>query len=410
MGQDCKDFLEPCLASVEGADNIVFCDGGSEPDFIDWLQRKTIVNDIIFRTFDQEDPDNNGKQRNFYLEYLNKNYPEHWCLCLDADEVVDNIQKLKDFCFKVDDTEFANDLFNAQMRHSIGDFGHEDATLPQHFVPRRLFKIREELSYPLGEHVVLTSDTNKNHNTCDTGVIWHLAYAPLFHVRSRYRKNLKHSNAHSPEFLNRWYKSHLFGKYPVSEVNINDLPACLLKAYDIEPDEIYFRERGLEVKHFIDAAYWRDHFGLFQERVLEWGCGLGPRVVALKMVGVNAHGIEISKFAVDNKMYKDIIQGDITVPAESKMKYRLVVAYDLLEHVPYEKLDVAIDNLIRTSNKYILVSVPTIGDPNLELDKTHIIKETKDWWRSKFLMKGLKELEVPPHFNYREQQMIFEVA
>ena len=423
MGQDCKDFLEPCLESVKEADAIVFCDGGSKEEFLDWLQvekefswseaKNTEEKYIIQRTFDQNDPGNNGKQRNFYLEFLKQHYPGWWCLCLDADEVVDDFRKLRKFCGEQDPNNNSEYLFSPQMRHFIGDFGHEDATLAEHYVPNRLFKVRDDLQYPEGEHVILQSSTPfKQHKTKDAGVIWHLAYAPLFHVRSRFRKNLKHSNAHSPEFLQRWYLSHVFGSYPVSPVRPEELPGCLLKAFNIEPDGIYFRDRGLEVKHFIDAAYWKDHFKLGDGRgtAVEWGCGTGPRVAALRLLGVETHGIEISEWAVRNAMTEDIRMGDITQLYVPHGLHRLAIAYDLLEHVPYEKLDVAIDNLKVSTSKYLLVSVPTLGDPNLDADRTHIIKESKEWWRAKFLLKGLKELEVPAHFPYREQLFIFEVA
>ena len=85
-----------------------------------------------------------------------------------------------------------------------------------------------------------------------------------------------------------------------------------------------------------------------------------------------------------------------------------VVAYDLLEHLEYEELDIAISCLIKNTNKYILISVPFKGTPNCENDPTHIIKEDRDWWIKKFTDKGLKEVEVPEHFLFREQLLIFE--
>ena len=44
--------------------------------------------DIIYQEYSQEDKGMNGKQRNFYLDYLKENYKDHWALCIDADEVV----------------------------------------------------------------------------------------------------------------------------------------------------------------------------------------------------------------------------------------------------------------------------------------------------------------------------------
>ena len=71
----------------------------------------------------------------------------------------------------------------------------------------------------------------------------------------------------------------------------------------------------------------------------------------------------------------------------------------------YNKIKNAVVNLIRTSKKYILISVPVLGDPNLEADKTHRIKESREWWLSMFRESGCDELSVPEHFQYREQQI-----
>ena len=35
MGQNCEKFIGMCLESVKDADSIVYCDGGSEPDFVE---------------------------------------------------------------------------------------------------------------------------------------------------------------------------------------------------------------------------------------------------------------------------------------------------------------------------------------------------------------------------------------
>ena len=416
MGQDCKDFAELCLESVKDADAIVFCDGGSKPEFMSWLQERAhdLENmSIIQRQFDQHDPGNNGKQRNFYLAFLNEQYPDWWCLCLDADEVISSMDKLKEF-IAIQDTLAGKDaLWSVHMRHFIYNFGQEDAIVDKHFVGNRLFKIAPDLFYPEGEHIVLHSKTPRMQaRTEDAGTIWHLAYcSQMFNVRSRYRKNIKHSEVHSKEYLDKWRDAHYFGLYPTKDVNPKDLPSCLLKGMEVDPDSIYFKGRDLEIKHFIDAGNWRDHFQLGKEDfVMEWGCGLGVRVYALMVAGVHAQGIEISEYACQHSLVpNNVLQGSITEEHHIPVPpYKLVIAYDLLEHVPYEKLSLAIDNLIKGSKQYILVSVPVIGDPNLERDPTHIIRETKDWWRKQFTDKGCKELTVPQHFLYRDQQMIFE--
>jgi len=128
----------------------------------------------------------------------------------------------------------------------------------------------------------------------------------------------------------------------------------------------------------------------------------------MNTAGIDAAGIELSKYAVSKKMHPHIIQGDIL--DNPKMgNYDLSIAYDILEHINYKDLSKAIDNLIHYSKKHILVSVPVIGDPNLEADPTHIIKEDREWWVNRFEEKNCKLIETPEHFLFKEQLLIFEV-
>lgn len=412
MGEDHRDFLEIALESAQGADAIIYCDGGSSDDSQKLAYSYGAT--VLFNEFDQEDPQANGKQRNFYLEYLKKHHLNSWCLAIDADEVIHDMNNIKRFVQTApwvshQDGKDIPVVYDVHMRHLIGDLTHEDNTRERHYCPHRLFKISQELEYPLGEHnVALTSKHGVLVDKCEATTIWHLAYSPMFHVRRRMRKNMKHSEVHSKEFLNQWYRAHLFSGYPRSSLHPKELPPALLKGFDLDPDEFYFHNRGLEVKHFIDAGHWRKHFQCAD--VLEFGCGRGPRVYAMRNAGIEAYGIELSQWAVDHSLVPGFVrQGDVAEKHILINRHYLVVAYDLLEHIPYEQLDDAIDNLIKYSRKHLLISVPVLGDPNLEADSTHLIKETKDWWKKQFLDKGCKEQPVPQHFLYKEQLMIFTV-
>lgn len=406
MGQDCERFIDMCLESVKDADAIVFCDGGTEmkEPFFELSEKLGFHADYIQNDYDQEDKAMNGKQRNFYLKYLKKNYPDYWALCLDADEVVDDLSKIKSYIQKYSGEKAP--VHNIHMRHLIGDLGHEDAIQPRHYVLNRLFKISGVKGYPEVEHPVLQPKNDEPPFFCDDTTIWHLAYIPnLWEIKKRYDNHLKKSNIHTPEYLKEWYWKHLFGTYPRSDFDPVQLPRIILNKFGIDKDELYFLNRNLETKHFIDAIHWRDFFKC--KTAMEFGCGKGPRVFAMNNVGIIANGLELSQHAVANKMHKNIIRGDITKNFTIN-PVDLVIAYDLLEHIPYKKLDHSIDNLIKSTKKHIMISVPTIGDPNLEADPTHIIKETKDWWIDKFLEKGLNQIITPEHFLYGDQVMIFK--
>lgn len=403
MGQDCQKFIGMCLDSVKDADALVYCDGGSTDETLNIVGEaiRGREGDIIENEYDQEDKKMNGKQRNFYLDYLKENYPNDWCLCLDADEIVEDLSKIKDFINK---EVVKKGLYSVKMRHLIGDLSHEDSTVPEHFVLNRLFKISEADKYPEVEHPVLQG-LQMGTTSCTT--IWHLAYIPnMGDIKKRYDSHMKKSNMHSPEFLKWWYHAHLFGTYPKTQFNPSELPKQLLDEFNINKDELYFENRNLELKHFIDAIHWRDFFK--PKHAMEFGCGKGPRVLAMNQIGLPSRGIELSQYAVDNKLHPLVEQGDILNYSGEK-QFDLTIAYDLFEHIPYEEINKAIETFINASNIHILVSVPVIGDPNLENDPTHIIKETKEWWIKQFTQKGCKQINVPEHFLYKEQLLIFKV-
>lgn len=390
MGPGKESFLEMCRDSVKGADDVLFFT--SNKDLVD-------AKKVFFNNWDDKDPTTNGKARNFYLDYLKEFHPKDWALILDEDELVEDLDKVKEFIKTAEPG-----LYSVKMRHFIGDLGHEDSTHQTHYVPNRLFKISEASSYPLHSHPVLDGE-NWEKTECTT--IWHLGHLPvdyMDYVLKRYKEHASNSRIHTQQFLEAWRDSHLFGMYPVRQINPVELPKQIVDRYEIDKDKFYFANRNLETKHFIDAIHWRDFFK--PKNAIEIGCGKGPRVFALNHVGVPTIGFEISNYAVQNKMYPQIFKADLLKMHD--VSSDLVIAYDLLEHIDYKDIDLAIDNLVKFSKKNILISVPVIGDPNLELDSTHKIKETKEWWEKKFVDRGLKKIEVPHYFLFKNQLMIFE--
>ena len=418
MGQDCQKFIGMALDSVKDADAIVYCDGGSSDN-----SKELVVNlpitigqsvAVIENPYDQEDPEMNGRQRNFYLDYLKENFPNHWALCIDADEVVEDLSKIKEMINKIK-PEAEDILFSVKMRHLVGDLAHEDSTRPEHFVPHRLFKIRENLIYPESEHPVLGAKGEARGANTNITTIWHLAYCPnMWEIKKRYENHMKKSNMHTPEYLKSWYFAHLFGTYPSAAFNPVELPDIILDKFGIDKDELYFKDRGIEMKHALMVRQWYEFFK--PTSVLDIGCGVGPYAYFWKWFTV-CRGIEKSKFAVENALTTDIKQGDITKRKDMEILHSdlreygnvhsLITAIDVLEHLEYDDLNKAIYNIVEFSEK-ILVSIPYKGTPNCENDPTHIIKESREWWVEQFTVKGLKEVEVPEHFLFKEQLLIFE--
>ena len=439
MGQDCENFIDMALESVKDADSIIYCDGGSKPQFWRYFDEKIFELGIkdkvekIHNAYDQNIKEMNGRQRNFYLTYLQNSYPDDWCLAIDADEVVADLSKVKKFIQIAPSTTYF-----VHMRHFQQDLGHEDATKDNHYVANRLFKVSEADKYPEVEHSVLIpkpitekqkefigwSDTPTQSHTGYIGLvgreeqalvgstacttIWHLAYIPnLWDIKKRYECHKAKSEMHTPEFLKSWYRSHLFGSYPKRPIAAIDVPGVILRKFDIHPDEFYFQtHKELEVKHFIMAKQWLQYTN--SKSVLDLGCGLGMFGIAFEVAGVEKYqGMELSQWAVDNTKYPmlKIKQGDITEQQEFK-DFDLVLANDVLEHLNYKDLDKTLE-LLKGYGDKLLVSVPLLGDPNLDADPTHIIKEDGKWWMNKFKEAGWIQEATPEWFMFKEQIFIF---
>ena len=413
-----------CLESVKDADNIIYCDGGSTEECRDYIFRDLLTKKYpevyenkfrwIENEYNQKDKGMNGIQRNFYLNYLKKNHIGEWVLVLDADEVVGDLSKIKDFINTIK-PEAEDMLFSVKMRHFIGNLGFEDATTAEHFVPHRLFKIRDNLSYPEAEHSVLwvmkdgkpisEQEMAVRSSVIRTTTIWHLAYCSnVFDVRKKYLNHLKKSEMHTKEFLDSWYFSHLFGIYPATPIKAEEIPSIILKEFLIDPDKIYFMNRKtLETKHFIMSRQWLGHFK--PKTVLDLGCGLGMYGFALSTYGADYQGLEVSKWAIENTIYKNlkIKHGDVRDPHDFK-DFDLVLAIDILEHIEEKDLNQVLGN-IKTYGKNFLFSIPWLGNPDLDKDLTHKIKKSREWWINK-LTNHFKIKEVPDYFSYKNQMLM----
>jgi 2-polyprenyl-3-methyl-5-hydroxy-6-metoxy-1,4-benzoquinol methylase len=406
MGQNCQKFLPMCLESVKEADSIVFCDGGTEMEelFFDLCEKFGFDGKYIKNKFDQDDKGMNGKQRNFYLNYLKENYPNDWALCLDADEVVEDLGMIKEW---INHSEVADGVYSVKMRHFQQDLGHEDATTEKHYVPHRLFKISESVRYPEVEHSVLIPKSFAG--ATDVTTIWHLAYIPnLWDIKKRYDNHLKKSNIHTPEFLKWWYFAHLFGTYPKKQINIKDIPPVILKEFGIDPDEIYFADRNIEIKHPVMVKQWYDYFE--PRCVLDLGCGRGPYMYFWRWFLPNKNdvkGIEKSRWAVDHALISGIICGDVSDPEMYNENWDLITCIDILEHLEDSTLLFTL-KLIAPMSKNFLFSIPFVGDPNLLADKTHKQFKTKEEWIKLIESYGIKIKETPKDWLFANQILIGE--
>jgi ubiquinone/menaquinone biosynthesis C-methylase UbiE len=142
--------------------------------------------------------------------------------------------------------------------------------------------------------------------------------------------------------------------------------------------------------------------GMFKpKKLLDAGTAKGFLVYALCQAGVDAYGVDISKYAVENAIpeVKDRVRlgtiQKLDYPANS---FDVVTAFDVLEHIKEEEIPQVCAELLRVSRKWVVVRVPTRKDPG-DLDTYHETVKPKQWWEKQFAAAGWKVVPCDPYVN-----------
>lgn len=131
------------------------------------------------------------------------------------------------------------------------------------------------------------------------------------------------------------------------------------------------------------------------DKVLDFGCAKGFLVYAMRLLGKDAHGVDVSEYAVKNghEKIKDYLSQIDTVE-DIKGGWDLIVAKDVLEHIPKEEIPKVLAGFRRRC-KNLFVAVP-LGDGKryrireYEMDITHVVREPEEWWLTTIVEAGFK--------------------
>ena len=130
---------------------------------------------------------------------------------------------------------------------------------------------------------------------------------------------------------------------------------------------------------------------------VDYGCAKGFLVSALRLIGCDAYGEDISEYAISN--CKEDVKEFVSLPNDKK--YDLLICKDVLEHV-YENELPSILQQIKSKAKTFFFVIP-LGDDNkfrireYELDITHVTKKDEEWWINLFRSQGF----VLKQFSYK---------
>ncbi|MEO9821550.1 MAG: methyltransferase domain-containing protein [Paracoccaceae bacterium] len=114
--------------------------------------------------------------------------------------------------------------------------------------------------------------------------------------------------------------------------------------------------------------------------VMDAGCAFGLLVEQFVDRGIDAYGFDISPYAIDQAR-KDIVgrvkEGSILEDIEQRAgsKYDILICIEVLEHLPPEQAEIAVDKICGASDRIIFSSSPDDFD-----EVTHFnVLPTKKW-------------------------------
>ena len=154
-------------------------------------------------------------------------------------------------------------------------------------------------------------------------------------------------------------------------------------------------ERSERWLGFFDKIAARIASDLEPGSVLDAGCALGMLVEALRKLGIDAYGVDISEYAInqaDPSIHDYVWQASLTDPLPRQ--YDLVTCIEVVEHVPGTDAELVIDNLCAAADRILFSSSPfDYGEP------THVNVKQPDQWAEAFARRGyFRDLDADMSF------------
>lgn len=175
------------------------------------------------------------------------------------------------------------------------------------------------------------------------------------------------------------------------------------KGMDARYDEDYFLHGRKSGKSLYDNYRWLpnltipmatvivDHCRIQRhERILDFGCARGYVVKALAILGHNAVGVDVSKWALENAdpSVKDQVSSEW--PPTQPVDW--IIAKDVLEHVPLHSIGQILLQFADVARRGVFIVVPLaggLGQPyvveDYEKDVTHVLRWPLDTWVDEIL-------------------------
>lgn len=136
-------------------------------------------------------------------------------------------------------------------------------------------------------------------------------------------------------------------------------------------------------------------------KVLDVGCGTGRMVYWLRRLGIDAQGLEISKYVISRagaETQQFITHGDIMSLPYPDKSFDLVTTFDVLEHITTNNLEKAVFECDRVARTRVLHKMFTVENTWIRKfhgsDLSHVSVYGKGWWEKFWKDCGYKKAKV----------------
>lgn len=162
-----------------------------------------------------------------------------------------------------------------------------------------------------------------------------------------------------------------------------------------------------------DTPMWVEFFGRVADfiveefepqTVLDAGCAIGLLVEALRERGVDARGFDVSEYAISlvpESLRPYCVVGSVTDEIDGK--FDLVTCIEVLEHVPTESAERAIDNIAGCTTRILFSSTP-----DDDKEPTHVNLRSPNEWVSSFASREFFPTTTRAAHVVAPQAMVFE--
>jgi len=163
---------------------------------------------------------------------------------------------------------------------------------------------------------------------------------------------------------------------------------------------LYENYKWMPKRSLNEAKAIIENFNLQKDKsIIDFGCAKGFLVKAFKILGYDAYGTDISKYALNN--CETEVKDRLFLLGNENRKFDFGYCKDTLEHS--KDINETLRHLKRLSNEWLVI-VPLAENNKYrineyELDATHIIRKDEEEWLKDFQRNGFKIIYTKYHLK-----------